>query len=63
MAYFGTYTVDIANGAVTHHVEGSLSPDYTGNHQVRPFRIVRDQLSIEIRQDQRYLRRELIRVK
>ena len=63
VAYFGTYTVDIANGTVTHHVEGSLSPDYTGTDQVRPFRIVGDRLIIEIRQDQRYLRRELVRVK
>lgn len=63
MAYFGTYTVDVANGTVTHHVEGSLRPDYTGTDQVRPFRIVGDRLIIEIRQDQQYLRRELIRVK
>jgi hypothetical protein len=48
---------------VTHHVEGSLRPDYTGTDQVRPFRIEGDRLIIEIRQDQQYLRRELIRVK
>jgi hypothetical protein len=27
--YFGTYTVDVEKHVVTHHVEGSLSPDYT----------------------------------
>ena len=63
MAYFGTYTVDAGKGTVTHHVEGSLRPDYTGTDQVRPFRIDRDRLIIEIRQEQQYLRRELIRVK
>ena len=63
VAYFGTYTVDATNGTVTHHVEGSLRPDYTGTDQVRPFRIDGDRLIIEIQQGQQYLRRELIRVK
>lgn len=63
VAYFGTYTVDATKGTVTHHVEGSLRPDYTGTDQVRPFRVDGDQLIIEIRQGQQYLRRELIRVK
>ena len=63
VAYFGTYTVDATNSTVTHHVEGSLRPDYTGTDQVRPFRIEGDRLIIEIRQGQQYLRRELVRVK
>ncbi len=63
LAYFGTYTVDATKGIVTHHVEGSLRPDYTGTDQVRPFWIDGDRLIIEIRQGQQYLRRELIRVK
>jgi hypothetical protein len=63
VAYFGTYTVDATRRTVTHHVEGSLRPDYTGTDQVRPFRIEGDRLIIEIRQEQQYLRRELIRVK
>jgi hypothetical protein len=63
VAYFGAYIVDVANGTVTHHVEGSLRPDDTGTDQVRPFRVVGDRLIIEIRQDQQYLRRELNRVK
>ena len=29
VAYFGTYTVDPERHVVTHHVEGSLAPDYT----------------------------------
>jgi hypothetical protein len=63
VAYFGSYTVDAAKSTVTHHVEGSLRPDYTGTDQVRPFRIEGDRLIIEIRQGQQYLRRELVRVK
>ena len=48
VAYFGTYTIDTAKGTVTHHVEGSLRPDYAGTDQVRPFRIEGDRLIIEI---------------
>ena len=36
IAYFGTYTVDEAAHAVTHHVEGSLNPSYFGTDQLRP---------------------------
>lgn len=36
VAYFGTYTVDEAAHAVTHHVEGSLRPSYFGTDQLRP---------------------------
>jgi hypothetical protein len=45
-AYFGTYTVDTEIGVVTHHVEGSLSPDYTDTDQPRPFRLKGDRLEI-----------------
>ena len=61
-AYFGTYAVDATKGTVTHQVEGSLRADYTGTDQVRRFRIEGDRLIIEIREGQRYGRRELIRV-
>jgi hypothetical protein len=37
VAYFGTYRVDEANSVVTHVVEGSLNPGYTGTDQPRPF--------------------------
>jgi hypothetical protein len=63
VAYFGTYTVDAVKGTVTHHVEGSLKPDYTGTDQVRPFRIEGDRLIIEINRNQQYSRRELLRVR
>jgi hypothetical protein len=45
-AYFGTYTVDEKKHVVTHHVEGSLRPDYTGTDQPRPFKLEGDRLEI-----------------
>jgi len=36
VAYFGTYKVDAEKRVVTHHVEGSLAPDFTDTHQPRP---------------------------
>jgi hypothetical protein len=49
-AYFGTYRIDIANGTVTHVVEGSLRADYLGTEQVRPFKVVGDVLTIRMTQ-------------
>jgi hypothetical protein len=46
VAYFGTYTVDEEKHMVTHHVEGSLRPDYTDTDQARPFRLEGDRLEI-----------------
>ena len=45
-AYFGTYTVDVSRGIITHHVEGSLQPSYTGTDQERPFKLVGDRLEL-----------------
>jgi hypothetical protein len=47
IAYFGRYRVDAKKGMVTHQVEGSLMPSYTGTDQPRPFRIEGDVLTIE----------------
>ena len=46
VAYFGTYTVDAEKHVVTHHVEGSLSPDFTGTDQPRPFKLEGNRLEI-----------------
>jgi hypothetical protein len=46
VAYFGTYTVDESRNVITHHVEGSLLPSYTGTHQERPFRLLGDRLEL-----------------
>jgi Lipocalin-like domain len=36
--YFGTYSVDLNQHAVIHHVEGSWFPNLLGSDQVRHFR-------------------------
>lgn len=46
VAYFGSYTVDEENQVVTHHVEGSLAPEFTGTDQRRPFKLEGDRLEI-----------------
>ena len=47
VAYYGTYTVDWAHQVVTHHVEGSLQPDYTATDQPRSFRFEGDRFVIQ----------------
>jgi Lipocalin-like domain len=46
VAYFGTYTVEDNRRIVTHHVEGSLSPDFTDTDQSRPFKLEGGRLEI-----------------
>ena len=46
VAYFGTYTVDEETRVVTHHVEGSLAPDFIDTDQPRPFKLEGDRLEI-----------------
>ena len=36
-SYYGTYTLDESAQTVTHHVEGSSSPNMVGTDQVRAF--------------------------
>ena len=48
VAYFGTYRVDEQKHVVTHIVEGSLQPKFTGTEQPRPFRLEGDVLIIEL---------------
>ena len=43
-AYAGTFTVD--GGEVTHHVDISWNPEWTGTDQIRYFRIEGDRLHI-----------------
>lgn len=45
-AYFGTYTVDSAQGIVLHQVEGDSRGLYTGGRQRRRYRLVGDSLII-----------------
>ena len=63
-AYFGTYRVDEAKSVVTHVVEGSLNPSYTGTEQPRPFKLDGDVLTIQLHaKDGASYFRELHRVK
>ncbi len=46
VTYWGTYTVDMAAGIVTHHVLSDVSKGYTGTKQPRPFQLNGDRLVI-----------------
>ncbi len=60
VAYLGTYTVDEKKHVVTHHVEGSLAPEFTDTDQPRPFHLEGDRLEIG---DSKTWRRVLERVR
>lgn len=36
--YFGHYSVNLAEGTVTHHIRGASFPNWTGQEHVRYFR-------------------------
>jgi lipocalin-like protein len=44
IAYFGTYSVGEADGALSLHVDGSTFPNWTGTDQKRPFVLMGDEL-------------------
>ena len=46
VAYFGSYTVDPEAGVVTHHVAGSLLPNWIGGSQTRFYEINEDTLTL-----------------
>ena len=46
VTYWGTYTVDLAAGVVTHNVLSDVSNGYAGTVQPRPFRLNGDSLVI-----------------
>lgn len=45
-AYFGTYTIDDSATAVTHHVKGSLFPNWVGSDQQRQITFDADRLTL-----------------
>lgn len=47
-AYFGTYTVDDANGSVTQTLLGALSPENVGQTVTRAMTVVGDTLTISL---------------
>jgi hypothetical protein len=46
VAYFGTYEVNEEKGTVTHHVEGSLFPNWVGSAQRRFFEFSGNRLTL-----------------
>ncbi|MFT4560688.1 MAG: hypothetical protein ACI9BW_000422 [Gammaproteobacteria bacterium] len=46
-SYYGTYTLDIDNRTITHHVEGSLAQSWVGGVQVRHFEFIDGQLILK----------------
>ncbi len=46
-AYFGTYTVDEAQGIVTHHLESALFPGDVGKNITRHIAVDGDALTIK----------------
>ena len=46
VAYYGTYEVDELAGRLTHHVEGSLFPNWVGVDQTRLFEISDNRLRL-----------------
>ena len=49
IAYFGTYSVDAGRRIVTHHVEGSLYPNWVGGNQDREYNLHGDRLTLVAR--------------
>lgn len=46
-AYYGTYTLNLIENTVTHHVEGSLAASWVGGDQLRYFDFVDDTLVLK----------------
>jgi hypothetical protein len=45
--YFGTFTIDTGNQAVTHHIEAGWFPNLAGTDQVRRYRFDGDELVLD----------------
>ncbi|HEX3968507.1 MAG TPA: lipocalin-like domain-containing protein [Edaphobacter sp.] len=45
--YFGTFSIDVDDRAVVHHIQGSWFPNLVGTEQIRHFRFDDDQLILD----------------
>jgi N-acetylglucosamine-6-sulfatase len=45
-AYYGTYTINEAAGTITHHIEGSLTPNDVGKDWVRYFKLSGNRITL-----------------
>ena len=46
ISYFGTFEVDVENGVILHHVEGSIFPNMEGTEQRRFYELIEDRLQL-----------------
>ncbi len=44
--YYGTYTINEAVGTITHHVEGSLTPNDVGKDFVRYYKLSGNRITL-----------------
>jgi hypothetical protein len=51
VAYYGTYTVDVEAGTVTHHVRGASNPAWVGDDFVRWYRFEDGNLRLSLNSD------------
>lgn len=49
VAYYGSFSLDSTQHVVTHHVRGSLFPNWVGGEQQRFYSIVGDELTLSTR--------------
>jgi hypothetical protein len=47
IGYWGTYTMDVRAGTITHHIEGGWLPNWAGQNQTRTFQVSGDSLSLD----------------
>ncbi|MFQ5946720.1 MAG: lipocalin-like domain-containing protein, partial [Anaerolineae bacterium] len=50
IAYFGTYEANEEGRFVTHHIEGSLFPNWVGREQIELFELSGDRLTLGLNQ-------------
>lgn len=53
--YFGTYTIDAGNAAITHHIESGWFPNLAGTEQARYFHFDAERLVLDADTDPRHL--------
>jgi hypothetical protein len=61
IAYFGTFNVDEHARTITHHVQGSLIPDWVGTDQVRLYEFCNNGQQLILRTPPSSLRGDVLR--
>ncbi|MGH9604317.1 MAG: lipocalin-like domain-containing protein [Terracidiphilus sp.] len=47
IGYWGTYTMNVRAGTITHHIVGGWLPNWVGQNQTRAFQLSGDSLSLD----------------